>query len=656
MKTANLILLILLLSTNKLFAQTFNWEYFPYEGKFDRYDSTIEILEDSKGNIYTIGYFEEVAYINGDTLTVDGFNADLLIVKYHPDRTVAWYKEIDLNEYARYFEVALDARENLILAGEYEGIVQIDDFKIELAIEQSAFIAKINPDGAVQWLTSVLDGYPIIHAMSLDDYGNIYIAGEGWKGGFLAMLNDVGQVHWRWDINSPGGGNNVWGADIKKAPDGSVYGLLLWQSERIIISDNVTNYSPYSWGVQMTLFKFTKDGKIIWYDQNKAGRFNDNAFLSVDKESNVYIAGSFNNADLKLGDKSLPSPNSNRSFGFLAKCTPDKEWEWITQRDPFPNLSRNMLFDCKKAFLYAVGSSSLEVFDTKGNLLKQHLFDSNQVYPHSISLGKNNELLFCGLTTIPSFKKPNAFADLHPFIVSMDYDWDICKAPAAPIVPVKIYNCPSTTPFSIYAQGDSITWFKGDDLNNVFSNENELILSNPDSAIYYVSQFSNGCESKKASVKVVDLNDLAITLDSDTLYAPYDANFSYEWLLDGIIIPAATTAILPIDSVGTYTVNISVADCEFKLDYVLMTTSIAQTSIPTIKLAPTIFLELVQIENDNTDKKVTLTIYNLLGHVVLTQQLFSTNNLIHTSHLPKGVYFFNLKTAKGYFSKKLIKS
>ena len=646
------------LFVNSAITQTLNWEYFPYEGKFDVYNSGIQILVDSEGNFYTIGHFKEYAAINGDTLAVAGSNSDILIVKYKPDHTIEWYKELDLNIYPRYFEAALDGQENLMLAGEYEGSFQLDGLFLSSEPEQSAFITKISKDGQTLWLRSVLDGYPAIHAMSLDEYDNIYISGDGWNGGFFSMLDANGNVLWLWNINSPGGGNNVWGADIKKALDGSVYGLLLWQSNSINVTNNLTLYNPYSWGIQITLFKFNNTGEIIWYEQNKEGRLNENAYLAIDGESNAYVAGNFHNAPLKLGNLSLPMPDQNHVFGFLAKCNANKEWEWLYQRDPFPNLSKSMIFDCMHEFLYAVGSSSLEVYDKTGNQVKQKLFNSNLIRPSFIDIGADKNLLLCGYTFLGSLNDENSTGSFHPFVADMDYEWDLIPLPPAPVTNPKVIRCPGTLSVSLTAEGTNLSWYQSPDFNTVISSESSLEVSDPGSAIFYVSQQKEGCEGKRAKVELIDLGDLSLDLIHDTLFTRYDSDFAYSWELNDEIIPGANAHFLPVDSNGTYTVSIEVENCLTQLDYFYQPSFVSTLFIQDLKIHPAIFNEYVEIEWTPKEKEVQLVVYNAMGQSVKAQIMhfnYHQKVKLPTAEFQSGIYFFTLYTSKGSFSKKLIK-
>lgn len=584
---------------------------------------------------------------------------DLLIVKYDATRSLDWYIKIDLGVNNTYVGAHLDSKENLIIAGRYSSPFSLGNLNLAPGNEQSAFIAKIDKAGNPSWLRSIFDGYPTIHSISIGPYDNIYLAGESWYGGILSKLSPEGDMIWKWEINSPSGGNNVWGADIKEAPDGSSYGLLMFQSERINVTESLVLYNPYSWGVQMVLFKFTDEGEVIWYEQNEQGRLLHNPYIEVDQESSVYIAGNFNNAPLQLGNLELPTPMYNRVFGFLAKCTAGKEWEWLYQRDPFPNLSGKLKFDCQTNFLYAPGTRSLEVFKANGELESQLLFDEDYVRPLSIDIGPDNNILLAGASRLSSILGSELLDRFTPFIASFSYDHDILKLPAAPeVAEEKIYICPGTQNISLSATGENISWRRSSDLTTVISTNATLNIADPVSSIYYVSQEINGCESPRARIELIGLGEQTLEFIMDTLFAPQEEGFEYTWSYEGQEIPGATGYFLSVDTAGFYAVEITAFDCIYSLEYSVIASGTQHPAGAGIKIYPSPFEDYLEVAIDEIPGGTRILIYNLLGQKLMEAPIplgGSGKARVNTMHLEPGTMLLSIETPNGVVSRKILK-
>ncbi|MCK6694392.1 MAG: hypothetical protein L6Q97_20105, partial [Thermoanaerobaculia bacterium] len=409
------------LLTCPVFSQNIDWELFSPLGNYSKYDKCITVRADQEGNVYTASYFEGSIVINDDTLYAGGLYKDMVIIKYNENKEVEWYKEIDLDLINNFMGFDLDSQGDLIIASEIIDTLFLDTIVLEPEVERSGFIAKIKKTGEAEWAKRIFSGYPTVHALSLSANDDIFVAGESWNGGFLARLDKFGNTIWKWDINSPSGGNNVWGSDIKPAPDNSTYGVLMFKSNQINVTPDITLYNPYPWGGQMVLFKFDENGDIVWFSQNTQGIFIGDTKIEVDKASNIFLTGNFNNAPLQLGDLELPTPEQNRTYGFISKCSAGKQWEWLTQRDPWPNLSYDIAYDCINEVIYSTGLRTLEVFSTQGVLENQMLFDEEITRCFTLDIGRDNNIVFGGVSR-NSLTGTGSFDGYNPFIASVNYN------------------------------------------------------------------------------------------------------------------------------------------------------------------------------------------------------------------------------------------
>lgn len=194
-------------------------EYIPTDGSGDT--AAWAVTLDGAGNPIVVG--ESRANVGGATNN-GGLN-DAFIVKYNPSGTVQWSQHIGTNVVDVAHAVITDNVGNIYVTGLTRG--DLDGTLIGGRFD--AFVAKLGPGGAVDWVTqagSAADdrGWDI----AVDPDGNVFVVGQYSLAG--AAPTGHGSFLSRFDSN----GDLVWSKPIAATDDSvtdlvysSVYGLVL---------------------------------------------------------------------------------------------------------------------------------------------------------------------------------------------------------------------------------------------------------------------------------------------------------------------------------------------------------------------------------------------------------------------------------------------
>lgn len=148
-----------------------------------------ETVIDAQGYRYSVGSFNGTVELNPSgpsyTVTSTGGNADILLMKYHPNGQVIWAQAIG-GAYDQYgYELAFSASgEELVIAGSFDGTADFDPspaaadtFFLTNVGANDFFIAKYDTSGNFMWADQFAcgtQGYEWISDLAVDDNDRIY--------------------------------------------------------------------------------------------------------------------------------------------------------------------------------------------------------------------------------------------------------------------------------------------------------------------------------------------------------------------------------------------------------------------------------------------------------------------------------------------------
>jgi Domain of unknown function (DUF4397)/Secretion system C-terminal sorting domain len=179
-----LLLTGLWLMAGQLFAQfTPNWAT---QGRgSSRTDEGKAIARDAAGNIYVNGYFREIVIIGDDTLRSNSNNRrDPFVAKYTaagvPVWAVAFAGPVAQDDRGR--GISLDAAGNIYVTGEMRGDLQVGGILLDHAdgTNRNGYVAKLDNNGNVLWANMIesVGGDDRAYGVTVGPDGNVYVAGQ----------------------------------------------------------------------------------------------------------------------------------------------------------------------------------------------------------------------------------------------------------------------------------------------------------------------------------------------------------------------------------------------------------------------------------------------------------------------------------------------
>ena len=267
-----------------------------YDGEFHG-DSANGVSVDSKGNVYTVGT------TSGDMegqINVDG--SDIFLRKYDASGTLLYSRMLGSNQSAGGFSVAVDASDNVVIAGQTGGALT------NAAYEGGTdnFISKFDSEGEELW-TRQLGPFAMDAALDItfDSSGNIYAAGitqgaissdQTYGGGMDAYISKL-------DTN----GTLAFNRQISSASDETATGIAVNASGDIFVT-GMADANGY-------VRKYDNTGTLT-YDQSlgAVGTDGDITGIALDSNGDPYISGYTSNAALA---GSVVNAHSGGADGFI---------------------------------------------------------------------------------------------------------------------------------------------------------------------------------------------------------------------------------------------------------------------------------------------------------------------------------------------------
>ncbi|MCK4661301.1 MAG: T9SS type A sorting domain-containing protein [Bacteroidales bacterium] len=296
-------------------------------------------------HIYITGELYDELIIPGETTLTPEEGGSIFILKYDLDGNYVWSVQEDFP--GEEPSVVPDNSGNVIVSGVFRNSITIGTTELISAGERDGFIAKYNSEGNFLWaIRAGGEDIEYMAMTSTDASDNIYVTGEfisenvtiddaeitlseGDGNIFLAKLNPNGNVQWITSHASSPAGNDskCWPTSIKTNPQGYSY-IKGWHGDNVYF-DDILLISPYPYpGWSYFIAKFDPNGNAIWANSINEEYYGfDYNQMDIDNEGNVYfgaqITGTIHFEDnfdyVNAGDCDL----------FVAKYTTTGELDWV---------------------------------------------------------------------------------------------------------------------------------------------------------------------------------------------------------------------------------------------------------------------------------------------------------------------------------------
>jgi hypothetical protein len=201
------------------------------------------------------------------------------------ETAIDWFYTLDI--YQGQFKI--DSKGNIIICGNIKG--QIDPGNGVLVpkdatdLTKSLIILKLNPSGKLIWVETVKSEFHSwLIQLEIDNEDNLLIMGENY---YSTPILDSGTI--------------IWSKNDK-------YGYIFY------------------------LYKIKSDGKIEWVKSWSNDCYRGNPIFTIDKESNIFISGNYNEMDFDPSeDQMILAAENKPSEGvmFLFKLLGSGEFQWV---------------------------------------------------------------------------------------------------------------------------------------------------------------------------------------------------------------------------------------------------------------------------------------------------------------------------------------
>jgi hypothetical protein len=605
---------------------------------------------DNQNKVYITGrtFSSDLPVLNGSQETPGegvGLSGDAFLAKFDPSGGLIWstYYGGAGGEFAFY--LSCDHFDNVFITGRTSSVADIflDGHQSEYGGGQTdAFLAKYNAAGIMQWSSYYGgSGEDVAYGCVTDNLGNVFICGETgsttniafngfqetYAAAFLAKFNANGERDWGTYYGTgnggPGSGANI-GYACATDIENNVYMAGGTNSESGIASQGFQN--SYGGGSSDAyLVSFTPSGDRLW-GSYYGGSDNDFARgMYVDEASTVYLAGTTQSSD-GIFINGFQSTQENET-GFIAKIIscPNPQLIGLPEEicagtslllNPFPPGGTLQLSG--EGEINQTTFTAPEVMDTTLVTL-QYTTSENGICPSAVA---DFELITL----------PNVIASASLFTSTEE----ICQNDSVSIL-ANIEN-PGSTPHT--------KWF----LNGQFVQEGGFTFTSAtlvnNDVLQVEVESSNICAipNPVLSNSIVftvhptpDVNLVFTDLQGGTLVTDFGFT-SYQWFLDGMIIPGATSSTLIPTVNGTYTVIVTNEfGCESSASISLFLVSLSEQDKKKVFMYPNPTDGRFTI-NFGTQVPQYYTISNSIGEIVYLNRQPMATELLDLRMLASGVY------------------
>ncbi len=672
--------------------RNYNWTYHLNGVGYDWNQSINGCKTDADGNIY---------------IACDFSGKKVGAQKISPSGSLVWsryftYSTSSLSNFNDCNDIAIDINKNTVIVGSYWGhlcCTTPSGTNLYSQGQHDAFICKLDSFGILIWGKSI-GGLDDTKAYSVvtDDAGNIYCAGvfEGtcdfdpdtanvynvtsaslYSGDtFLLKLNSQGEFVWvkTWKSNNS--------FSVSPTVSFDIYNEIVITNTAVAGIDfdpgpgTITMFSIMSNNGNAFVLNLDTSGQFKWVKVFSASTVS--TMHNIDPFGNILLSGTFSgqNMDIDPGPDSVMIYKTGSKAGYFAKL--NQNGQFISGGVLAASIACNTNYilpgGANEFYISGNFSDTLDIDPSPGYF---PLIDQNG--PDLFLIKYNN----CGYTNpiqVLTSCGPLTYNGQVIATSGIYYQTfpDIAGCDSTVILDMTIYNVPSPE-----ITGDTIVCGNGSTilgLSNLYSIyewstgeiTSSIIVSSPGSYQITVTD-QNGCLGFD-SVTVLQVANpvLSITAASSTIFCQGDSVMlsaspvlaSYQWYRRNYAIPGATSMNYVAKNSGGYKcIAKNAALCSD-------TSNIIIVLVPCIPIGPNHNRTILNSEFESLPLQIfpnpgsglftvesasgQLQVFNSIGSLILSSELFDGVNTFDISKFSDGIYFVTIKTGESVHSQKVI--
>ncbi|HRE40810.1 MAG TPA: SBBP repeat-containing protein [Ignavibacteria bacterium] len=364
-----------------------------YNGPFNKNDYANRIAIDNSGNVYVIGFSVD---------SIEIYNCRITTIKYNSQGIQQWvnrYDGFNLEDDAK--DLVIDTSGNVYVTGSSRGIDSGYDI----------VTLKYNSNGVQEWVrryNGVQNSVDFSNAITIDDFGNIYITGSSYENLSNACIttikyNSIGEVIWiKYYCDKINSSNT--GHDIILDKEGNVY-----------ITGKIQELAPFI--MHYITIKYTSNGIEQWaskYLGQEYGFLNESNVIAVGSKGDVFITGTSESYDSEM-DFATIKYNSDGVQQWVRRYSgSSNSWDYATE----------LVIDSDDN-IYVTGSSSVSSnsnynyatikYNSEGveQWVKTYNGSGNRNdWPNSIAIDRFNNIYVTGYSDSTILSETSAFATI----------------------------------------------------------------------------------------------------------------------------------------------------------------------------------------------------------------------------------------------------
>lgn len=314
-------------------------------GDANSYQNGLGVAVDDGGNVVVVGEFVGTIDFGGGPLQADA-GGDIFVAKLGPDASHLWSKDFGGPQAGgRARAVAVDGARNVVVVGDFGGVVDFGGGPLSPEGYTAIFVAKYDADGKHLWSKQFGDPEPLHGAaraftVAVDGSGNVVVAGDFYGtidfGG--GQLDAEGKITLEADIflvKLGAGGEHLWSKRFGNPSFQSATGVVVDAAGSVVVTGWFEGSVDFGAGPldsaganDVFLAKYDADGKHVW--SKHFGQWKDTigAFgtaVALDAAGNIVVTGKVAGA-VDFGGGLLVSTDAGDIF--VAKLDPEGEHLW----------------------------------------------------------------------------------------------------------------------------------------------------------------------------------------------------------------------------------------------------------------------------------------------------------------------------------------
>ncbi|MEQ8623323.1 MAG: SBBP repeat-containing protein [Vicingaceae bacterium] len=680
MKVATTLITILscILLTSKAQAQDPGFYWARIMGGTDAEIGT-SIKTDSKGNIYTTGYYRgSVDFDPGPSTKILNSNGDddIFIQKLDIYGNLIWVKQVGGLTRDQGRSLTIDSKDNVIITGSFTGIVDFDPAIATVNTftskgEEDIFILKLDPSGNLLWAKQMGGpSYNIGQSITTDELDFIYTTGYfdgtvdfdpgaglanlsniGGEDNFIQKLDSNGNFKWIKHIGGPGSAR---GNEIIYDSNGHIYSTGFFFTKIDFNPNAGIQYLTNNGFPDAFILKLDTAGDFKFVKQIGDGSYLYGNSIATDFEGNIYTTGIFlETTDFDPGPGALNYTPKGGFDIFVQKLDSNGIFKWAKQIGGSDFEYGNTVSTDINGNVYVAGSFRGTVDFDPGQLVNNLTSKGfGDIYILRLDIDGDFDWVSQMGASINDAAN-SIFVDANGFVhttgsfgATVDFDpttssWVISSAGSIDIFVQKLSQCLTTFSVDTQVTCGSFTWID----NNTYDTSNQ-------SATFTLMN-TGGCDSiVTLNLTINEVTDLSTSVNDFIITANNVNASSFQWLdcdSSWSIIPDDTNRTFSPTKNGNYAVQITENACVDTSACVEITAlSVIKNSFKeNIEVFPNPTNGNFAIKFENPQNTLFVRLSTVKGKLITSETFKNVAFIPMELNNAKGIYFLEIQDQFG---------